>query len=797
MKKQVTVVEDIPEILPVLPLVDNVVFPYMIFPILIGRDQSLKAALDSVGTHKYILVVSQKVNVKEDPKKDEIYRNGTIAKIAHVLKLPNGMLKILVDGIIQGKIADFTDNSEFLEAKVDIVSPLTEKDSETKALLKQMDELFKEYVKKNNRIPDEVLSTYETVKEADRKLFFIAANIFQKIEMKQQILEKDLFKEQMYEIIKLLKAEVEILRVEKDIESKLQESFVKNHKKAVMHEQIRLLQKELGEEEEFVSNDEVTKLRQAVEKAKMPPAAKEKALDEINKLTKIHPISPEATVSRNYIDWLISVPWSKKTKDRLDIDAVRQILDEDHYGLKKPKERILEHIAVLNLVKNIRGQILCLVGPPGVGKTSLAKSIAKALNRQYTRISLGGLRDEAEIRGHRRTYIGAMPGKILQAMKKAGSMNPLILLDEIDKMAMDFRGDPASAMLEVLDPEQNKAFNDHYLEVDYDLSKVFFITTANVKYNIPLPLLDRMEIIDLSGYLETEKVHIAQKHIIPKQQEMNGLTKVQLVWEDGVINKIITDYTREAGVRSLEREIASVLRKTAKEIVTSKKDIIRSTKTLNYKITSKKVEEYLGVPVYRKNSGNDKSKVGVVNGLAWTSTGGDVLIVEATKMQGSEKLILTGKLGDVMKESASAALSFIRSNESFFGLELHSTKQTDLHIHFPEGAIPKDGPSAGITIATVIASIMSGNPVKADVAMTGEITLQGNILPIGGLNEKLLAAKRAGIKTIIIPKENEKDLVEVQEEIKAGLKIIPVSQYFEAVKYIFEKPFKQTKTKAK
>jgi len=535
------------------------------------------------------------------------------------------------------------------------------------------------------------------------------------------------------------------------------------------------------------------KLKEQIQKAKMPPQVHEKAMEELNKLKKTPPSSPEATVIRNYLDWLIDVPWYKKTKDNLDIKNVRKILDEDHYGLDKPKERIVEHIAVLNLVKSMRGQILCFVGPPGVGKTSLGKSIARALGRNFVRISLGGVRDEAEIRGHRRTYIGSMPGKIIQSMKRAKTINPVMLLDEIDKMSMDFRGDPSSAMLEVLDPEQNHTFNDHYLDVDYDLSQVMFITTANVRYNIPLPLQDRMEIIELPGYLEFEKVEIAKRHIIPKQLKAHGLDKFNIDFKEEAILKIITEYTREAGVRNLEREIASVLRKTAKEIVLAQSENGKKKIKKNFVIDSELIEKFLGVPRYRTQKANKELRVGSVTGLAWTSVGGEILQVDATVMPGSEKLTITGQIGDVMRESAMAALSYLRSNAKEFGLPPHFNKGKEIHIHLPEGAIPKDGPSAGITMAMALYSAFSGKPARNDVAMTGEITLRGNVLPIGGLNEKLLAARRNEISIVLIPKDNEKDLSEIKPEVKEGLKIIPISTIKEALPYVFEEDTKKKK----
>ncbi len=784
LQNEYEVIENIPKILPVLPLRDNVIFPYMIFPVLVGREQSIKAANYSIERSKYIFLSAQKKPNIEEPMSDDIFREGTIAKIIQILKLPNGLMKILVDGLIQGKINRFTANNEFFEAEVEIVMPEVTEHKELNALIRQMTNLFKEYVKINRSIPSEALSAYENIDEADRKLFYVSANINQSIEVKQSVLQKFTLKDQLYEVIKILSSEIDILQVEKEIESKVQENIARTQRKFIIQEQIRILQDELGDEEEI--SPEFAKLKERINKAKMPKEARDKTLEELNKLKKTPPNSPESTVIRNYMDWMIEVPWNKKTKDNLDLENVKRILDEDHFGLEKPKERILEHIAVLNLVKNMRGQILCFVGPPGVGKTSLGKSIARALGRKFVRISLGGVRDEAEIRGHRRTYIGSMPGKILQSMKKAKTVNPVMLFDEIDKMSMDFRGDPSSAMLEVLDPEQNHTFNDHYLDVDYDLSKVMFITTANVRYNIPLPLQDRMEIIELPGYLEFEKREIAKRHIIPKQMKFNGLEKFGINFADKGLDKIIREYTREAGVRNLEREIASVMRKTAREIVSDKVKKGEKGKT-KFTIDDKAVEKFLGVPRFRAKRTLNKPVVGSVTGLAWTSVGGDILQVDAAIMTGSEKLTLTGKLGDVMKESARAALSYLKSNAEEFGLEANFSKQKEIHIHLPEGSIPKDGPSAGITMTMAMFSAVSGLPAKADVAMTGEITLRGKVIPIGGLNEKLIAAKLNGIKTVIIPKENEKDLVEIKPAVKEGLEIIPVETIKEAMKPVFGK----------
>jgi len=775
-----SIMQDIPALLPVLPLRDNVIFPYMIFPVLVGREQSIRAANYALDTSKYIFLSAQKKGTIEEPKTEDIYKEGTIAKIIQILKLPNGLMKILVDGIIQGRIIDFTNNTSFFEARIEVVLPKSEDQRELHALLRQMTTLFKEYVKINKTIPAEAVAAFENIDELDRKLYYVAANINQSIEVKQKILQSFSLQEQFFEVIKILNSEVDILKIEKEIENKVQENITRTQKKFIIQEQIRILQDELGEEDDI--SPEFKKLKAKIKKAKMPKPIEERAFEELQKLKKTPPSSPESTVIRNYLDWFTEVPWHQKTKDNLDIKNVKKILDEDHFGLDKPKERIVEHIAVLNLVKSMRGQILCFVGPPGVGKTSLGKSIARAIGRKFIRISLGGIRDEAEIRGHRRTYIGSMPGKIIQSMKKAGTVNPIILLDEIDKMSMDFRGDPSSAMLEVLDPEQNHSFNDHYLDVDYDLSQVMFITTANVRYNIPLPLQDRMEIIELPGYLDYEKVEIAFRHLLPKQLVAHGLDKFKINIGRNIIQKIISEYTREASVRNMDREIYNVCRKTAKEIVSDKKK-----RKIEYAISVEKIERFLGVPKFKTATSEKITHAGSIIGLAWTSVGGEILRVDTAIMPGTEKMNITGQVGNVMKESAQAALSYLRSNYRKLGLQKDFYKGKEIHIHLPEGAIPKDGPSAGITLTMSLLSAFLNKKPLNNVAMTGEITLRGNILAIGGLNEKLLAAKRSGITTVLIPEENMKNLSEIKNEIKDGLKIIPIANILDAVPNVFGK----------
>ena len=774
--------EAIPTRLPILPLRDVVVFPYMIFPVLVGRESSLRAVNHALEHNKFIFLAAQKNSVTEEPGFGDIYQDGTVAKIIQILKLPNGLMKILVDGVVQAAIATVIANDRFMEADVTIKQDRVHMDSELDALLRHTSSLFAEYVHLNRNVPSEVLVAFENTRDAQRKVFYIASSILQNVDVKQKVLELTGIREQLHELIRILNSENDVLKIEKEIDSKVHDNIAKSQRKYFIQEQIRILQDELGDDE---ASPELAKLREDITKAKMSKLAEEKALEEFNKLKKTPSLSPEFTVIRSYLDWMIAVPWYKRTKDKLNVDHVRQILDDDHFGLEKPKERILEHIAVLNLVREMKGQILCFVGPPGVGKTSLAKSIARALGRNLVRISLGGVRDEAEIRGHRRTYIGSMPGKIIQSMKRAGVVNPLMLLDEIDKMSMDFRGDPSAAMLEVLDPEQNATFNDHYLDVDYDLSRVMFITTANIRYAIPPPLQDRMEIIELPGYLQHDKREIAKRHIIPRQLKEHGVTDRNVAITDSAIDKIINEYTREAGVRNVEREIASVCRKVAKDIVSRKQRNGKTAQKKRIVVDPEKVEAYLGVPKFRPRVRPEELRVGSVTGLAWTSVGGDILSVDVTVMKGQEKLTLTGQLGEVMKESAHAALSYLRSNAAKLGLDPAFNKGKEIHIHLPEGAIPKDGPSAGITMAMAMYSAIGGKAARSDVAMTGEITLRGQILAIGGLNEKLIAAQRNGIKTVLLPQENEKDLTEIPERVKEGLSIVPIARIEDALPHVF------------
>ncbi len=797
--------ETIPKRLTVLPLRDTIIFPYMIFPVLIGRTASLRAVAESIERGKYIFVSAQKNPQVEDPEFDDIYSFGTTAKIIQVLRLPNNLLKVLVEGLFQSRIVKQMPNKEWMEAEIkQVKTDYDEKDKELQALIRHSSELFEQYVKGSHNLPSDLIAAYQNIDDPHRKLYFAASNIRQGVDIKQRILQASSFKKQYFELLSIMSSELDMLKMENEIDTKVHSSIQRNQKKFYIQEQIRALQKELGDEEELLP--ELLALKKALDEAGLPAHAKEKANEEFERLKKTPTMSPEYSVSRNYLELVSSLPWNSRTEDNLDIGHVKTILDEDHYDLEKPKERILEFIAILNLAGGLKRQILCFVGPPGVGKTSLARSIARALGRKFVRFSLGGVRDEAEIRGHRKTYVGAMPGKIVQSLKKAGTVNPVILLDEVDKMSMDFRGDPSAALLEVLDPEQNVAFNDHYLEIDYDLSNVMFITTANVQYDIPLPLQDRMEIIHLNSYLDIDKIEIARRHIIPKLLAEFGMKDSNISFSDEALSSIINGYTREAGVRNLEREIGSVLRKLAKEIVEDydnkrrknpksageKRKMLKDNKPFmkNFnnkviRIDEEKIGQYLKVPRYRQKKDELTDKTGVATGLAWTSMGGEILPVEVTIMPGAEKLTLTGKLGDVMKESAQAALSYVRSNLTLLGVPEKFNLKKEIHIHVPEGAIPKDGPSAGITMTMALISAASGRQLKGDTAMTGEVNLRGDVLPIGGLNEKLLAAKRAGINNVIIPMDNERDIDEMKEEIKSGLNIIPVRSITEAMPYAF------------
>lgn len=788
----------IPGSLTVLPLRDIVVYPYMIFPVLIGRSSSLKAVSEALERGKYIFLVAQHNAQVEDPSFNDIYSKGTVARILQILRLPNNLLKVLVEGVMQGCVTSPVRSEPYMEANIDLIPIISS--NETKgidAMVRHASELFEQYVRTNRNLPPEVLGAFENIDDPVRKMYYAAANVQQKVENKQRILETTKLEDQYFELISLLSSELEMLKLEAEIDTKVQDTIQKSQRKYFIQEQIRALQKELGDDDD--GGPELSGLKESLDMAGMPEETFLKVMEEFERLKKTPPMSPEFSVNRTWLEWVASVPWSKTTDDNLDVSHVKTILDEDHYDLDKPKERILEYISVLNLVGSIRGQILCFVGPPGVGKTSLAKSIARATGRSFVRISLGGVRDEAEIRGHRRTYIGAMPGKIIQAMKRAGSVNPVILLDEIDKMSMDFRGDPSSAMLEVLDPEQNVAFSDHYIELDYDLSKVLFVATANVRYDIPAPLLDRMEVISLSSYLEPDKVEIAKRHILPKLLMEHGLSEFPISFTEGTLTKMIREYTRESGVRNLEREIASVLRKVATEIVTTVSEKtgakspaevtsskpFKAMKRKKIVVDEKRLEQYLKAPRFKSSERDFTNTVGVATGLAWTSHGGDIMPVEVTIMPGAEKLTLTGKLGDVMKESAVAALSYVRSNHALFGLDEGFAKSKEIHIHVPEGAIPKDGPSAGITMTCALLSAATGEPLRADVAMTGEVTLRGKVLAIGGLNEKLLAAKRVGISTVVVPFANKRDVEDLSPIITTDLNLVYAENVIDILPTVF------------
>ncbi len=751
---------EIRERIPLLPLRDIVIYPYMTIPLLVGRVASVNAIEQAVRKDRMVFVLAQKKPAVADPGSRDLYRVGTVVRVLQLFRLPDGTMRVLVEGICRGKVKKFHPASESMAAAVTVLHDDEKHGPEIEALQRNVLATFNDYVHLNRRVPDEVLATANNITNPTLLSYTVAAHVLLKVPVKQALLEQNDLAQRFSLLSKTLAGELEILKLERKIEGQVRNQVSKNQKEFYLNEQLKAIRKELGQPNEF--STEVDELVEQVKKAKMPKDVNEKALKELDKLGKMAFMSPEATVVRNYIDWLVSIPWSVETKDRSAIRDVEKILNEDHYGLKKVKERILEYLAVMKLSGTLRGPILCFVGPPGVGKTSLGKSIARALDRKFVRMSLGGVRDEAEIRGHRRTYIGSMPGRIVQALKRAGSRNPVILLDEIDKLGTDFRGDPASALLEVLDPEQNHTFNDHYLEVDVDLSHVMFLTTANTLFAIPPALQDRMEIVRLPGYLEFEKLAIAKEFLLQKQIKAHGLKPEDIKVSDRALRAVIRDYTRESGVRSLEREIAAICRKAAK-----RKAMAAKPKPLN--ITEKRLGQFLGAPKYQDSEIERRVRIGVATGLAWTEVGGDVLNVEVSVLPGSGALVMTGKLGDIMKESGQAALSYTRSRAEALGLDKKFYKDVDVHVHFPEGAIPKDGPSAGITIAVALVSALTGVPTRDDVAMTGEITLLGTVLPIGGLNEKIVAATRAGVKTVIVPKKNEKDLKELPEAVRQGV----------------------------
>jgi ATP-dependent Lon protease len=754
---------------PVLPLRDIVVFPHMIVPLFVGREKSIKALEEVMRSDTYILLATQKNASDDDPATDAIFEVGTLASVLQLLKLPDGTVKVLVEGVERAKVGQYTDRSDYYEADASVLVDDIGDRVEAEAMARSVVNEFESYVKLNKKVSPEVVGVIQQIEDYAKLADTVASHLAVKIPDKQDILETPVVTERLEKVLGLMESEISVLQVEKRIRSRVKRQMEKTQREYYLNEQMKAIQKELGDEE---GRDELQELEERIKKTKLSKEAREKATHELKKLRQMSPMSAEATVVRNYLDWLVSIPWNKKSKVKKDLTLAEQVLDADHYGLEKVKERIVEYLAVQQRANKLTGPILCLVGPPGVGKTSLGKSIARATGREFVRVSLGGVRDEAEIRGHRRTYIGSMPGKIIQSMRKAKHSNPLFLLDEVDKMGADFRGDPSSALLEVLDPEQNHTFNDHYLEVDYDLSNVMFITTANT-LNIPPPLMDRMEIIRIAGYTEDEKVEIARKHLIPHAVTKHGLKPEEWAIDDEALITLIRRYTREAGVRNLERELSNLIRKAVKELMTSKKKKIA--------VNTDNLSDFLGVPKYRYGEVESEDQIGVVTGLAWTDVGGELLTIEAAMMPGKGRMTVTGNLRDVMKESISAAASYVRSRAVAFGIEPPLFDKRDIHVHVPEGATPKDGPSAGVAMVTGIVSVMTGIPVRRDVAMTGEITLRGRVLPIGGLKEKLLAAQRGGIKTVLIPEENAKDLVEINESIKKGLDIVPVNRMDEVL----------------
>ncbi len=759
---------EVPEKLPVIPLRDLVVFPHMVVPLVIGREGTMAAIEESVTSDRLVALVAQKDPEEDEPKARDMYRVGVLGRILQVLKLPNGLAKVLVEGAGRLKVKRFNRLENYLSATITVIEDQDgDSTSEIEAAHRHLSGLFKEYISLNRQIPDEITMTIDQISSPRHLSDFVAIHLNNSLRSKQKVLESTDIYDLLLFLASQLQHEIEILTIEQSIEGKVKEKISKSQRAYYLQEQMRTIKKELGEDPDDDISD-VLEYRKKIKKARLPKEARVKAEEELTRLVNTPMLSPEATVIRTYLDWIVDIPWFKTTKDNPDIDNASAILEEDHYGLEKPKERILEHLAVLTLAGKMHGPILCLVGPPGVGKTSLGKSIARAIGRSFVRVSLGGVRDEAEIRGHRRTYVGALPGRIIQSMKKAGTINPVFLLDEIDKMSTDFRGDPSSALLEVLDPEQNHAFSDHYLEADYDLSQVLFITTANTRDSIPWALQDRMEIIELPGYLHQEKFEIAKRFLINKQTEQNGLTAKFIEIGDDVLDLVIESYTREAGVRELERMIAKLMRKSARLIISGKPD------KLPLHIDKTLAEEMLGVPKFMDHLVDGENRIGAAVGLAWTYTGGDILMIETETMIGKGKLTLTGNLGDVMQESAHAALTAVRSRAEKIGFNGEDFMKLETHVHFPEGGVPKDGPSAGITIAVALASAYSKRMVRGDIAMTGEITLRGEVLPIGGLREKLMAALRNGIKTIIIPERNKRELSEVPEAVREPLTIIPV-----------------------
>ena len=781
--------------LPVLPLRDVVVFPHMVIPLFVGRDKSMRALEQAMEADKRILLLAQKSAETDDPAAADLYAIGTLAQVLQLLKLPDGTIKVLVEGTARVQVSNVAERDGSLYGQgQEIESSDTREPREIEAVARSLMSLFEQYVKTNRKLPPELLQTLSGIDEPSRLADTIAAHLGVRLSDKQRLLETIEVGERLELLVGFVDGEIDVQQLEKRIRGRVKSQMEKSQREYYLNEQMKAIQKELGELDE--APNELEDLARKIAEAGMPKAVETKAKNELNKLKQMSPMSAEAAVVRNYLDWLLGVPWKKRTKVRKDLKVAQDTLDADHYGLEKVKERILEYLAVQSRVKQMKGPILCLVGPPGVGKTSLGQSIAKATNRKFVRMSLGGVRDEAEIRGHRRTYVGSMPGRIVQNLNKTGSKNPLFVLDEIDKMSMDFRGDPSSALLEVLDPEQNHSFNDHYLEVDLDLSEVMFVATSN-SLNIPGPLLDRMEVIRIPGYTEDEKLNIAQRYLVPKQLKANGLKPEELKISEGAIRDIVRYYTRESGVRNLEREIAKICRKVVKEIALAGPKAItkkKGAKTPVVQVTSKNLDKYSGVRRYDYGRAEEQNEIGLVTGLAWTEVGGELLQIEVALVPGKGGVTLTGQLGDVMKESASAALSVVRARTERLGIELDFLQKHDVHLHVPEGATPKDGPSAGIAMVTALVSTLTKNPVHANVAMTGEITLRGRVLPIGGLKEKLLAALRGGITTVIIPEENRKDLADIPANVTEGLKIVPVRWIDEVLDLALERPLTRTPT---
>ena len=758
---------------PLLPLRDIVVFPHMVVPLFVGREKSVRALERAMAGDRTLLLAAQRDAKSDDPGREEIFDIGTLGSIVQLVRLPDGTVKVLVEGKRRARVVDWGANDEFLAVRVELIEEPEEASVETEALMRSVNTAFETYVKLNKKVPPEMVTTVNSVTDASRLSDIVVAHLNLNVEEKQRILEIQSPRARLEEIYGLLQGEIDVLQVESRIRSRVKKQMERSQKEYYLNEQMRAIQKELGERDEF--KNEIQELEEKLAEHSLPEHAEDRCKKEIRKLKMMSPMSAEATVVRNYIDWILSLPWNKTKQEKIDVKEAEKILDGDHFGLEKPKERILEYLAVRALVGHMKGPILCLVGPPGVGKTSLGRSIARATDRDFVRVSLGGVRDEAEIRGHRRTYIGALPGKIIQGLKKAGSGNPVFLLDEVDKMSTDFRGDPSSALLEVLDPEQNKSFDDHYLDLEYDLSKILFITTANTLATIPRPLQDRMEIIQLPGYIEEEKLEIAKQFLVPKQIKEHGLEGQAIEFTEPGLYEMIRRYTKEAGVRSLEREIGSICRKLAREVVSN------DGKT-SATIGPKQVRKYLGVPKYRFGKREESDQVGIATGLAFTEVGGELLTIEALVTAGKGRIQVSGHLGDVMKESAQAALSYVRRRAKQLGLARDFYQKVDLHVHVPEGGVPKDGPSAGITMATALVSALTGIPVRANIAMTGEITLRGRVLPIGGLKEKLIAAVRGGIETVLIPKENERDLREITAKVKRRLDIRSVENMDEVLR---------------